>query len=241
MEQEFNISQQEFETIEHYLLGNMMEQELIDFENKLEKEQLLQKQVKALRLLINSVEKQSFLNKLDEFHSVINPQIKSKKNRKLNLYLKFAIAASIALLIGFSGYWFTNANQRLYAKYFKPDPGLPTVMSATANYDFYDAMVNYKRGDYKTAIKKWEKLVNQKPQNDTLNYFLGVAYLAEKNQDKAITYLHKVLNQNNTIFMEETYFFLGLAYLKNKDFEKSKQNFEKSNSQNSLEILSNLK
>ncbi|WP_156115609.1 hypothetical protein [Psychroserpens sp. Hel_I_66] len=51
-------------------------------------------------------------------------------------------------------------------------------MSSNSNL-IYDAMVNYKQGDYKTAIGKWETLKANQPDNDTRITF-RIAYLAIK-------------------------------------------------------------
>jgi tetratricopeptide (TPR) repeat protein len=219
-------------------------EELVSFEKRLKKDKILQEQVEEHRILIKGVEEQSFLNKLEEFHTDINAvKTIAEPSKKQLSFTKYAIAASIALLIGFGGYWIfnsSNSNQRLYTKYFKPDPGLPTVMGTTDNYDFYAAMVNYKRGDYKLAIEKWEKLLEVKPDNDTLNYFLGVAHLANKNGGKSIDYLEKVIKDQNTSFKEDAYYYLGFAYLKEGNIDLAKESFTHSTLYNSKDILSKL-
>jgi len=239
-----NINQEEFEEIERYLLNTMDGEELVNFEKRLKDNKGLQQQVEEYSLLIKSVEGQSFLNKLDEFHTDINTDKRiTEPSKKMFSSTKYAIAASIALLISLGGYWVynsSNSNKRLYTEYFKPDPGLPTVMGTTDNYEFYDAMVNYKRGDYKLAIEKWEELLKAKPQNDTLNYFLGVVHLANNNEKQSIEYLKKVVKDQNTSFKDDTYYYLGLAYLKAENIELAKENFSLSTIYNSKEILSKL-
>jgi tetratricopeptide (TPR) repeat protein len=114
-------------------------------------------------------------------------------------------------------------------------------MSNNSDFEFFDGMVSYKRAEYQLAIEKWQNLLADKPQNDTLNYFLGVAYLAEKNQLKTIEFLTKVAGDSNSIFFKDVNFYLGLAYLKNDDIEKSIQSFNISNTEKSQQIISNLK
>lgn len=246
MATDYNINQEDFQRIEQYVLGNMPKDKLSAFEERLKNDDLFKKQVEEQKLLINAIEKQSLKNKLDDFHKGIDKNVlkeSMKSQKKRSSFQKYAIAASIALLVGIGGYWYVtnqSGNDKIYTDYFRPDPGLPTVMGNSNNYDFYDAMVNYKQGDYNTAIEKWNKLLIAKPENDTLNYFLGVAQLADKNEAKAIPYLQKVLEKNKSIFMDDTYFYLGLAFLKNGELEKAKQSFEKSGNQKSLEILSKL-
>ena len=237
-----NISQEEFEQIENYLLNKMTNNEQLIFENNLKIDSELREKVGACKILIDAVEVQSLKEKMDDFHNDVSSNVisLSKTRRK---WQSFAMAASIAVLIGLSGFWFLNnnsKNQKLYAKYYKPDPGLPTVMSTSSQYDFYDAMVNYKRGDYKLAIEKWKLLLKQKPQNDTLNYFIGVAYLADKNEIMSIPYLEKTVKQTQSIFRNEGFYYLGLAYLKNDNIQLAKKNLLLSNNDKSNEIISQL-
>lgn len=126
------------------------------------------------------------------------------------------IAASLAVLISL-GLWFTlgpSANEKLFNKYFTADPGLPSVMGTGENYAFQEAMVQYKLGHYGTAISRWEALLPEHMGNDTLNYFLGSAYLAKGEAQKAIDYMERVGSQGETAFGTDVQYYLALAHLK---------------------------
>ena len=113
-------------------------------------------------------------------------------------------------------------------------------MSSNSNYEFYDAMVNYKQGDYKTAIEKWNVLKTKTPNNDTLNYFLGVAHLANENEVNAISFLEKSIQNKTFPLVSDAYFYLGLAHLKEDNIELAKENFKQSTTENSKALLSEL-
>ena len=161
--------------------------------------------------------------------------------------MKYTAAACVAILIVLGGYTFlqgnslSNKNEQLFATYFRPDPGLPTTMSVSDNFDFFDAMVSYKQGDYNKAITKWEVLLKEKPDNDTLNYFIGVAYLANGNEDQAITFLQWSSEHQESKFLKETYHYLGLANIKKGDLDKGKKNLELSDLPESKEVLKVIK
>lgn len=217
----------------------MVSEELKAFNLKLENNPEFKAQVEDVRILLTGIEVQSLKEQLDEFHKEI-PLRKLEPNtsrlRSLD-FKKWAVAAVLILSVG--GFWFfnQNTNDKLYAKYFTPDPGLPTTMSNSANYSFYDAMVDYKQGDYKSAIQKWEAL-NSK--NDTVNYFLGVSHLALKNQDNAIAFLEKSIQDSDFSLASEANFYLGLAYLKDNQIEKAIEHLKKSESKESKMLLSEL-
>lgn len=236
-------NQEQFERIEKYLLGKMNNTDRVRFEAEIKRDDNLKQQVEEVRELISTVKEESLKEELEEIHADLgyNKPLKTVQTKRKFNYL--AIAASIALLVSVGGIWYlssTSNNQQLYERYFRPDPGLPTVMGNSDNYDFYDAMVNYKQNDYATAIEKWKKLLITKPENDTLNYFIGVSYLAKNNTKSAVPYLEKVTS-TASIFKNDAYYYLGLSYLKEDNIEAAKKNFNLSTSENGREILSRLK
>ncbi len=244
MKHNSNISQELLETVERYHNHTMPQDERKTFEQRLENDAEFNTLVNDIQSFLYGIEQQALKEKLEEFHEEIpirmDTEQKASKVRQFQ-FMKIAAAAVIVIAVGC--FWFLNgsSNERLYDNYFKPDPGLPTTMSSTDNYVFFDAMVNYKQGDYKKAISKWEVLQNKAPQNDTINYFIGVAYLADKNVDKAIPYLNKTISTSNSVFIDDAYYYLGLAYLKNDHIEQAKAAFKKSKYENSREILKALK
>jgi len=243
LETNSNISQEQLESIERYINGTMSPKELKAFEARLVEEPDFKIQVEDIRILLLGVETQSLKEQLDEFHKDINKESVQKESPKIR-YLQFRkFVAAAAVIIALGSFWFfnQNSNEKLYAKYFSPDPGLPTNMSNTANFEFYDAMVNYKQGDYETAIKKWEILKSKNTNNDTLNYFLGVAYLANKNEVDAISFLEQSIKDKDFPLANDAYFYLGLAHLKEGHIELAKEHLEKSYIEKSQALLSELK
>jgi tetratricopeptide (TPR) repeat protein len=242
------ITQQELETIERYLDNEMTAAEQESFNATLSQDATLQQLVNEVRALRDGVEAASIKELLETFHSEI-PQAHSKVVQEPNLMLPrkknsrfyWGVAASIVVLFGL--YWILaekNINEALYAAHFQPDPGLPTTMGTSDNYEFFDAMVDYKLGNYQQAIQKWETQLQGKPENDTLHYFLGVAKLALNREGAAISHLEKVMVQSQSIFIEDTYYYLGLAALKKGNVEAAKTYLEKSGSSASRDVLEDL-
>ncbi len=233
-----NQSQEEFERIERYLTGRMDDNEKPDFEASLKTDPRLRKQTEEVRALLHAIEEKKLREKLDDFHEELTAG--NRRVISVRPFLKYAIAASIALLIGL-GVWLLSVrktpDEKLFSQYFKPDPGLVTPMSTTPDYEFYRGMVDYKQGKYKPAIRRWRPLIEQKPKNDTLNFYLGVAWLAQGENKKAIVYLSKAVKYPNSTFINEAWYYLGLALLKEGHSEKAIHSFKKSNLENSNLIL----
>jgi len=233
-----NITQELLEFVERCLNKTATNEELQKFESKLENDSEFKTQVEDIKTLLFGIESQALKEKLDDFHQEFN---ETKKNKSVPVkflpFRKIAVAAILVIALG--SFWFlsSNTNEKLYAKYFSPDPGLPTMMGENQNFEFYDAMVNYKQGEYTKAIKKWMPLLVNAPKNDTLNYFLGIAQLANKHEKKAIEYFKIVTQLETSTFKNDAYYYLGLAYLKADNVELAKKYLTFSTVDNSKKIL----
>lgn len=243
MEEKENISPEFLETIERYYNGLMTKDEKLAFEAELQQDAELKQEVEDIKALLFSIEKQSLKEKMNEFHEDLPIQMVSETSTSKVRFFNFRNSAAAIVLLAVGSYWFftTSSNEKIYDNYFKPDPGLPTMMSTSLDYTFYDAMVNYKQGDYETAISKWKKLEIKSPNNDTLVYFLGVAHLADRHIDQAISYLEKASVTSNSVFIEDANYYLALAYLKKDKKEKAIEFLKNSTSENSKKLLEQLK
>lgn len=236
-----DISQELIETVERYLNKSMDKTELQDFEKKLE-DSNFKTLVNDIKEIILGIETYELKEQINEFHKEINAKTNNKSKLKFLHLKRIAVAAVLVISLGSLWYFTSNTNTRLYNKYFTPDPGLPTTMSSTSNFDFYDAMVNYKHGEYNLAISKWKTLAEKKPKNDTLNYFLGAAYLALEKETEAIPFLEKTVQSKSDFYLkDDAYYYLGLAYLKNGNIELAIKYLELSKKEASTEVLSKLK
>lgn len=232
------ISQEQQEIFESYLLGKMSVKQELGFTKKLEESEELQKQFEEFKNLFLAVEEGALRASLDDFHQ----DLEEKSKLQVSKFNFLRIAAGIAALVTLGIWLFNrpNANEKLYNEYFKPDPGLPTVMGDNDNYTFYEAMVDYKQGNYNMAIQKWKKLHILKPENDTLNFFIGAAHMANKNPEESINYLEKNQENLNSAFIEETKYFLALAYLHDEKIEKAKEILKDSQLENAEKLLQEL-
>lgn len=238
-----NITQELLETVERYYNHTMTADERTVFEEKLQQDTEFKTLVEDIKTLILGIETQTLKEKLDTFHNDMPMQLHAEKAAsKVRYFNVRKIAATVVILVAIGCFWWINgsSNDRLYNQFFTPDPGLPTTMSKSDNFEFFDAMVNYKKGDYKLAITKWNKLQEKEPDNDTINYFLGVANLADNNTNAAISFLQKTASRPESVFHDDAEYYLGLAHLKNNNKQEAIKFLKLSNTETSKKLLEKL-
>jgi len=169
------------EKIDDYLLGRLNDTETAEFEKELESDEAFRneflQQQKAVELIRIASLKQK-LSQIHERREVLAPV------RKLPAIYKWAVAAALVLAVSVIGVRYylgtNNFSQELYADIYRPDVGLPSLMGANDQYDLDDAMIDYKLGDYRKALQKFTKLQVANVSPDTVQLYLGLAYLGDK-------------------------------------------------------------
>lgn len=165
-------------------------------------------------------------NKLASFlHSAeLNiDKITTQKNSKQPSYNWLKVAAILVPLIGVSFYFLMNNGNKydnLYSNYYEKELGLPVTLSDENNKLFNESMNLFRDEDYTSSLQGFQKLLMEKPTNDTLHYFIGVCLLENGETKAAINEFS--YNFEQSFFKEKSEYRLALAYLKTKEKKKLK-------------------
>jgi len=229
MSEEHLISQEQFERIEAYLLNKLSSAEKDAFEIELNDNEKLRKELQIQQEMMMAVELGSFKDTLSKIHIANETHITGGAENSPNRYW-MAIAASLVTLLAVSLWIFNkpDKNEQLFAQFVQYDPGLPVPMSAqnTSNenfkYRFSDAMVDFKNEQYQLAISKWSELLDVKPNNDTLTYYIGSAHFNNAAYKSAESYFGNVAQINSSVFQNKSQFYLVLCWLQAKEYDKIK-------------------
>ena len=206
-----NITQEELELMERFWQGK--------FADSGEERQLMERyatdsvwrnKADGVRLLVVGVQEAVLEDKLSGFHRQIATPI-----RKIN-WFRMGLAACIMSItaLGVLFFFSESPEEKLFVQFYEPDPGLPTLMGVSDNYEFENAMVAYKTGDYQKALDGWQGLLKAHPGNDTLTYFIGSAHLANGRPDSAVVKLANVVATPQSVFLSDASWYLALAWLK---------------------------
>lgn len=236
-----NISPEELKEIERFLQNEMKADESAAFSNRMQADEQWRNNVNEVRLMLLAINEATLQERLNDYHSEIKSP--EKKTKLFSINRNWGIAASVLLLIAAATWWITqnNHNERLYSRYYTPDPGLMTMMSVSDNYHFEKAMVEYKNGKYDKALIEWSSLLKENPANDTLLYFMGAALQAKEDKTAAIKYLQRVAADSNSAFQKDACWYLGLVYMNKGEKDKAIDYLQKSEHPQSIGLIHALK
>ncbi|WP_418510833.1 tetratricopeptide repeat protein [Corallibacter sp.] len=199
------------------------------FENLLNTDAEFKKQFefeKNLKQVIQKEESKKLKAKLQDFEKDIITKTSSEKTtQNIFNYKNFAIAATIALLMGWFGYntFFNTSYNDLYQDNFKVYPN--TVYTITRSDDNNtierQAFVAYETEDYQLAINKFNA-IPETEKNSYLTFYKAQAFLKLENLKDAKLLFEEVIVKDRD-FVAESHWYLALIYLKENDKENTRK------------------
>lgn len=213
-----------FEKIEAYLAGELSEAETRAFEAEiradkaLAEEVALQRDTHQLLALGNQLEYKAKLKALDgemQAQKVVRPLFGNAR-----IWL-----AAAAIIIAVSAVIWTmgGSSTGVYGNEFSPYPDLTSTRKDTLN-DLRTGMIAYSKGQYEIAIDYLENFAEKEPEADYVHLYMGNAFLALKQYDKAIAELQEV---SSSAWKQPAEWYLLLAYGANGEKEKASELKEK--------------
>jgi tetratricopeptide (TPR) repeat protein len=217
----------DMEWIERYLEKSLNTEEKKWIEQRLAEEPDLKLQYQEHTQLIEGIRYAHLHDKLMQLRT-LEKKLPSLEKSPKGLHLVFnwktlAAAATVSLLI--SGYLLVNrpANpEDLFAQYFETYPNVfePTVRGSEVENERRDAFNAYDRGDYKTAVILFERILKQKEEPGVL-ILLGNANLVLGNVEAAQSNFLTLIKNFDELDGQAKW-FLGLSYLKQGNTEKAR-------------------
>jgi len=204
--------------IEHYFENQLSEEEQKTFQNYLEadadfaQEFEFQKKVKQA---ISLQERAALKKKLQSFE-----QPKATRN----WISKWTIAASIALVFGFS-FWYMNQSQDsvdLYDQYYElyPNTVAPTVRGENNDDLKSKAFYEYDNANYQKSLSLFSAIYDYEKEDYALFYKALSQMELQKTKDAIITF-KQFDSSKNSAFTAFVQWYLALAYLKEDQKENA--------------------
>jgi len=218
------MTEQDFERIERYLLGDLNSTEIAEFETRISSEPQLSSDVEEVREIIGAAKKAEIQNRVAKARQRDLLQRREAKVTKLSSRRVMSIAAGFLLIaaigIGVTQQWRAQQPDQIASVFFEPAVGLPTTLGVTDNSSFLEGMIDYKLGDYSSAIVRWEKLMEESASSDTLSFYLGVAKLALDQPEEALEDFERL--QPSSPMWSSGQWYTALAHIQRSEVNKAK-------------------
>ena len=233
--------------IDHFLLGQMTEEEASDFNKQLQADPVLRKEVALQEKIIQGLKAHQNLelkSRLKEIHK----EIHAPKKKNLTVIWRYAAVAASILLIAAVSIWILqheSPQQQLALAYYEPYELY--VTRNTNDLLLSEAASLYNKGEYKAALPKLDSLVDKIP--DSINYQLAMGIcLWELGQTrKAQQTFENIIESDNPLFVDQARWYLGLLLIRQNKPNRAKthlndliQNKETDKYEEAIEILQNL-
>lgn len=185
---------------------------------------------KDLKRVIHEKENKTLKDKLSGFENDISKDVPVRTLPPTN-YRKWAMAASIALIVGLGWVGYNNFAETdydaLYQENFQNYPNTVYSISRSDSDETLerDAFMAYESGDFKKAADNLKTISRDSP-NDYLDFYLGMSYLNLNQFKEAKTYFANTIKAKSE-FVDEAYWYSALIALREKDNERAKEYLRK--------------
>lgn len=216
--------EQDYILFEDYISGKLSKDEVLSFESRLKSDSEFEKSFNTYKELSgflehefgNEEESTSFKDNLKSISdSYFEDKTTSKKVIKFNFY-KYAVAASVALLIGF--FIYNQFNNPTYNDFMTYDEVSLTVRGSQDDIKT-KAEEAFNKKNFSEAETYFTQLLEQDNSNKEIQLYKGITLLEQDKFDEADALFGK-LSQDTSAFKNKATWYLALSKLKQKEFDE---------------------
>lgn len=221
--------------ISKYLDGELTPDEVLGFEEALAEDIGLRDELDLYREVDEAISDTEILDlraQLDEIHEELSPQIEKRTRKSSGKVLRYAVAASIAVIISLGTYslFFKKAsNDKIVGQFYKPYD--VTLVNRSQNTDITpmmrEALFLYENGEYREAITVFEEIIETNEKMTASLLYSGISFMEIEEYLKARNSFQEVIDHNDNLYIEQAEWYLGMVFLLTDEKDKAKSQFEK--------------
>lgn len=221
--------------ISRYLEGEMDPIEATGFEEALENNPELKEEVDLYREVDQAIADTEVLDlraQLDEIHEELSPQLEKLTRKSPKRVLRYAVAASIAVVISLGTYslFFKKVdNNKIVSEFYKPYD--VTLVNRSSNDHILplmrEALYKYDNEEYREAVSLFREILEVKPEMTASYLYSGISYMELKEYVNAEKSFIAVIEHDDNLYIEQAEWYLGMVYLLTDELEKAKVQFLK--------------
>ena len=213
--------------IERYNAGEMNDTEKEWFRKELEGNEKLRHEADLRRktdIVLKNQDIINLRNKLNSIEKKREENIPVKGPRK-PVNMKYAALIASLIIIGgialFSGRHLSN--DEILDRYYKSYQTTTASRSdlTEINSDYTMALEYYKIHDYRNAAIYFSKVLESEPANMHSTLLYGISNFENSNYPEAKRSFVKVIDDNNSLYMDHAHWYLALCYIKTDEQVKA--------------------
>ena len=219
--------------ISKYLEGELDALFAARFEEDLKRDPILQQELelyKEVDKALSDSEVMELRMQLREMHTQLTPETYMSSKPQLKRISRIALAASLAILLGFTAFnlFWSNNSQKILDKYYQPYEITSTNRSNGSGADrtLRNALEKYQNKEYKEAAYLFEKVMEKDPDQIATQLYSGISYFEIAEYQNAKNSFSKVIEHNDNLYIEQAKWYLGFCYLKIEEKDKAIMQFK---------------
>jgi len=248
----------DIELIERYINGDLIGDELNNFEARMKADQKLTEEVNKVGNLpggLQVVEKNRLAKEVKKWmaaESEVEEPTPTKQKPAKQLYLRIMGVAAVAILfllatgifpLPFAGPNLGAQAQNLLDKHHRG----PVVLRASSDDQWGQAIQSYNNGDFDQMIIYMKSIMESGNATAEQNFYFALAHLYAKPEqfDIALSYLKQTEDQDSKTYAEEIAWYRGLIFISREEEGKAKSELSKIISsgkygENAIDLLKDL-
>ncbi len=213
-----DITNNNSEKIDAYLLGQLKGQERLEFEAELSKDIRLQEEVTLQQQIMKGLAtygNQQLRGRLSRIREEQKQQKTIGVLPRRRIFRYVAAAAAIALLlITLTILWNNTASTDVFSDNYKPYN--LTAGSRTTDGDARIATISqwYNAGDYAKALPALEAYLSEHPNNAKLQLAAAISHIELQQEAAAIAYFDTILDSADPFFTDHARWYKALCFIK---------------------------
>ena len=211
--------------IEHYINGEMDEEQAGNFLLRLKEDKDLAAEYKFEQDLSVAISDEDTLELRKKLMKMMQ-ESKTKTTVLRYIYSRpyqYAAAAVIILLISAVSLVFLMphkpSNERLFSSYYNSEQ--PIRITRGSGTDLMEALRLFQNKEFQQANDYFSLILQGDPNNSAVRFYSSICFIETSQYDQAITQLSQIAQNPNSLYRKSAEWYLALCYLRINQTEKA--------------------
>jgi hypothetical protein len=222
---------EKLELIDRYIYQDLSADEMASFQAELDANSNLVNEINLIKNIDLALFESDIMLLRNNLQSISEKVISEKKVEqsfiakfKKNRILISAVAASLIIFLGITSLLpGKNSHNELYQKFYTTyqTSGISRSFDLATDQTLTAALQKFDNKEYDTAIVLLQKVIDLDQNNMVGHFYSGMALQETKKYQAAIGQYQAVIDDKNSLFVQQAKWYIGLCYLQTNENKKA--------------------